>query len=303
MLTEPAPAKLNLALHVLGRRADGYHLLDSLVVFAGVGDVLRAEPAGGLSLSVTGPFAAALGGAEDNLVLRAARALAQAGGIPAGGHMTLTKNLPVASGIGGGSADAAAALRLLARLWRLDLPAAGLARLALRLGADVPVCLASRPARMGGVGEVLSDAPALPPCGLVLVNPGVAVATPEVFRARAAGFSHPLDLPSPGQSGAWPDAAALAAALARMRNDLETPALALRPVIGDVLAALRALPGCLLARMSGSGATCFALLSDAQAAAAAAVAVTRPGWWAWGGGLAMTPARTRPLAAGAAAPY
>ena len=276
-----APAKINLALHVLGRRADGYHLLDSLVVFAGVGDALRAEPADTLALRVEGPFGAALAHAADNLVLRAARLLAEAGGVAARARLTLDKRLPVASGIGGGSADAAAALRLLCRLWRLDPPPAELAAIALRLGADVPVCLAGRPARMGGVGEVLAEVPALPECGLMLVNPGVAVETRAVFRARAAGFSAPLSLPP-----AWPDAAALADTLAACGNDLEAPAIALAPVIADVLAALRAEKKCLLARMSGSGATCFALFPDPAGAEQAAAWLARPGWWVWGGALA-----------------
>jgi 4-diphosphocytidyl-2-C-methyl-D-erythritol kinase len=281
VLSEAAPAKVNLALHVVGRRGDGYHLLDSVVVFAAIGDGLTATGADDLTLTLTGPFAAALAADADNLVLRAARMLAGAGGIVPRARLTLDKRLPVASGIGGGSADAAAALRLLSRLWRLDLAAADLAALALRLGADVPVCLAGRPARMTGVGEILLSAPALPACGLVLLNPGVPVATADVFRARAGAFSPPLDLPA-----AWPDVAAMAAGLAALGNDLEPPALALQPAIAEALAALRALPGCLLARMSGSGATCFGLFPGAPAAALASAGLHRAGWWAWGGGLA-----------------
>jgi len=275
-----APAKINLALHIVGRRADGFHFLDSLVVFAAVGDSLRADPAETLSLTLQGRFGAALAAEADNLVLRAARLLAAEAGVPAQVRMVLRKELPVASGIGGGSADAAAALRLLSRLWRLDLPEADMAALALRLGADVPVCLASRPARMGGVGEALAPLPDLPYCGLVLVNPGVAVATQAVFRARTGEFSPPLGLP-PG----WPDAAALAATLAGMGNDLQAPAVALAPAIAEALAVLSALPGCLLARMSGSGATCFGLFADPARAEAAAAGLARPGWWVWGGGL------------------
>jgi len=275
---EFAPAKVNLYLHVTGRRADGYHLLDSLAVFPAVGDRLRAAPAEALSLTVAGEFGAALAGEADNLVLRAARAL----GGTQGARIVLEKHLPVASGIGGGSADAAAALRLLCRLWGRP-PAAtsiALAPIALALGADVPVCLASRPARMGGVGEVLGGAPGLPPAGMVLVNPGVSLATAEVFYARTGGFSAPAELPA-----LWPDAAVMAGDLARLRNDLEPPAVALRPVVGTVLAALAAVPGCLLARMSGSGATCFGLFPDAATAGAAARALARPGWWCWGGAL------------------
>ena len=273
MLTEPAPAKVNLSLLVTGRRPDGYHLLDSLVVFGPAADLLHARPAAGLSLHVTGPFAAGLTAGPGNLVLRAARALAGWRGGQAGAALVLEKRLPVASGIGGGSADAAATLRLLCRLWGIEPGQDALAGLALSLGADVPACLHSRPARMTGVGDVLSPLPALPECGLLLVNPGVAVSTADVFRGRIAAFSAAGE--TPVRSG---DAAALAASLASLGNDLEAPALAVAPVIGDVLAALRGLPGCLLARMSGSGATCFGLF------ASAAEAVRRCGdlpgaWW------------------------
>ena len=278
-LAETARAKVNLYLHILGRRDDGYHRLDSLAVFAGAADRLQAEPAADLALEVRGRFAAQLGG--DNLVLDAARALRDAAGAPGlGARLVLDKKLPVASGIGGGSADAAAALRLLSRLWRLDLAPADLAGLALRLGADVPVCLAGRPARMGGIGEDLHAGPALPQGGILLVNPGVAVSTQAVFRARTGAFSDPAALPSH-----WPDIVAMAADLATLRNDLEPPALALCPAIGEALAWLQSLDGCLLARMSGSGATCFGLFAD-EAAAAAATHSCPPAWWRWGGALA-----------------
>ena len=279
MLTEAARAKVNLYLHVVGRRADGYHLLDSLAVFPGAADRLSAAPADALTLEIEGPGAAGLGAGSDNLVLRAARALASAAGVEAGARLVLDKQLPVASGIGGGSADAAAALRLLARLWDVRLPAERLRAVAQELGADVPVCLGSRPARMGGVGERLQPAPALPGCGMALLNPGVAVATPDVFRARGGAFSATAALPD-----AWPDAAAMAAGLAQMRNDLEAPALSLCPAIAAVLDWLRAQPGCLLARMSGSGATCFGLFADAGAAEAVAARAPAP-WWAWGGAM------------------
>jgi 4-diphosphocytidyl-2-C-methyl-D-erythritol kinase len=273
MLRSFAPAKVNLHLHVTGRRADGYHLLDSLVVFPAVGDWLEVRQAPELSLAVDGPFGAALAADPDNLVLRAAR-LVKPG---AGAALRLTKNLPVASGIGGGSADAAAALRALARLW--DVPGSA-HEPAARLGADVPVCLARTPALMAGIGEVLSPAPKLPAFGIILVNPGVAVATPAVFRARRGDFSQPAALPA-----GWADAAAMARDLAVLRNDLEAPAIGLQPVIAQVLAAIQKLPGVLLARMSGSGATCFGLFATPAAAADAAGAVARPGWWCWGGGL------------------
>jgi 4-diphosphocytidyl-2-C-methyl-D-erythritol kinase len=277
---EDAPAKINLFLHVVGRRADGYHVLDSLAVFAGIADRLTATPSESLHLDLGGPFGPGLAAEPDNLVLRAARALAEATGIPPRAHLTLEKHLPVASGIGGGSADAAAALRLLMRLWGLPAALAGLDALAVRLGADVPVCLAGRPARMGGIGEKLDPAPALPAAGLVLVNPGVAVATPAVFRARQGDFSPPARLPS-----GWADAAGMAADLRGLRNDLQPPAIALCPAIAQVLAALEAQPDCLLARMSGSGATCFALTATPAAATALAARVAQPGWWSWGGAL------------------
>ncbi|MDE2334722.1 MAG: 4-(cytidine 5'-diphospho)-2-C-methyl-D-erythritol kinase [Rhodospirillales bacterium] len=276
MLSEAAFAKVNLYLHVTGRRADGYHLLDSLAVFPEIGDVLAAESAPELSLVVEGRFAAPLAG-SDNLVLRAARALDPT----RGAALRLIKNLPVASGIGGGSADAAAALRLLSRLWQCDVPAGT----AMALGADVAVCLASLPARMQGIGEVLLAAPRLPRFGMVLVNPGVAVATPAVFASRAGAFSSPAILP-----GSWADAAAMARDLAGLANDLEAPAVGLCPVITDVLAAIRGTAGCLLARMSGSGATCFGVYALAAQASAAATALARSGWWSWGGPCGDTPA-------------
>ncbi len=279
MMAEPAPAKINLFLHVTGRRADGYHLLDSLAVFTALGDRVTAETASDLSLHLEGPFSGALTAEPDNLVLRAARALAAEAAVPALARLTLHKNLPVASGIGGGSADAAAAFRALCRLWNISPDRSVLHRLALTLGADVPVCLASVPARMGGIGGDLSAAPPLPDCGIVLVNPGVAVSTPDVFRARRGGFSRMADLPA-----AWRDAATMASDLRRLTNDLAEPAIGLQPVIADVLSALEGLPGCLLARMSGSGATCFGLFASAEAAEHAAASITQAAWWRWGGG-------------------
>jgi 4-diphosphocytidyl-2-C-methyl-D-erythritol kinase len=278
MLSERARAKINLHLHVVGRRPDGYHLLDSLVVFADAADVLTVEPSDALSLSVTGPFAAGLDGEGDNLVLRAARALAERAGVRAAGRLVLEKNLPVASGIGGGSADAAAALSVLARFWAVD---ADLTGVAPGLGADVPVCLHGRAAVMSGIGEILAPAPAIPPAGIVLINPGVAVATPSVFRARSGRFSLPMEWPVHG----WSDAAGMAASLRDACNDLEEPAMRIAPVIGDSLAALRSAPNCLLARMSGSGATCFGLFADAAVAESAAERLNRPGWWVRGGAI------------------
>lgn len=278
-----APAKLNLYLHVTGRRADGYHTLDSLVAFAGVHDTLAARPAERLRLEIDGPFAAALAGTvkcgrrrRANLVLRAARALARDTASPPRAALRLTKRLPVAAGIGGGSADAAATLRALCGLWAVAPEAERMAAIAGALGADVPVCMYGRAAFVGGVGELLQPAPRLPAAGLVLANPGVALATRRVFAARGGGFSPAARFHEPAA-----DAAALAELLRARRNDLAAPAIGLAPVIREVLEALAALPGALIARMSGSGATCFALFADRTAADAAAPALRhhRPGWW------------------------
>jgi len=242
-----------------------------------------AEHADELALTLDGPFGATLAAEPDNLVLRAARALAEAAGIAPRAALRLAKHLPVASGIGGGSADAAAALRALDALWGTRFGEARLAGIGARLGADIPVCIAARPARMQGVGEVLLPAPRLPAFGLLLVNPGVALATPAVFKARSGGFTPPATLPE-----AWPDAVAMARDLRATRNDLEPPAITLCPVIAEVLAAIGAQQGCLLARMSGSGATCFGLFPDGAAAEAAAARL--PGaWWRAAGGLAAQP--------------
>lgn len=277
-----AAAKLNLYLHVVGRRpADGragagYHELDSLVAFAAVHDTVTVAPAETLTLTLAGPFARALAGEADNLVLAAARALAAASSIVPGASITLVKRLPVASGIGGGSADAAAALAALAALWRLDLPAGDLARIGLALGADVPVCLSGRAAQMAGIGEIVNPAVALPPAPLVLVNPLVPLPTPSVFRARQGAFQTPAPL-----AEAPKDAAALARALAARTNGLTAAAMSLVPQVRAVLERLAAASGCLLARMSGSGATCFGLFADAAAATAAAASIrsAEPGWW------------------------
>lgn len=269
-----AAAKLNLYLHVLGRRADGYHLLDSLIAFASVHDTVEAEPAAALSLALRGPFAAALAGESDNLVLRAARLLEERRGSAGGAALTLTKRLPPASGIGGGSADAAATLRALMRLWRLEVATPELMAMGLALGADVPACLLGHAAFAGGIGEALVPAPMLPEAALLLVNPGIALSTQAVFRAREGAFSEAARFAERPR-----DAAALAALLSTRRNDLGTAAEQLCPAIAEVLAALASAPGCLLARMSGSGATCFGLFAEAGAAAQAARALSRPGWW------------------------
>ncbi|MEQ8747171.1 4-(cytidine 5'-diphospho)-2-C-methyl-D-erythritol kinase [Pyruvatibacter sp.] len=281
-VSEKAPAKINLTLHVLGKRADGYHQLESLVAFAGVGDTLTAEPADDLSFTVTGPNAASLADTPDtdNLVLRAARLLDQGRGQKheQGARITLEKHLPVAAGIGGGSADCAAALRALNTLWTLGHSTAELATLGAQLGADVPVCLhAPHPRIMSGIGEIITPPPLLPPVWCVLVNPGVPVATGPVFKALNAG--NVTGATNTFWPGGFADAQALARFLLTCRNDLEPPARALVPQVGEALKALSATSGCLIARMSGSGATCFGLYADEAAALDAAQSLRRPQWW------------------------
>lgn len=280
-----ARAKVNLCLHVTGRREDGYHLLDSLVVFPDIGDLVtaRADPA--ISLTLGGPNAAATGAPAGNLVLRAAEAMAAA--FPGrGARLHLHKVLPVAAGLGGGSADAGATIRALERLWGVALEPGRRRALALSLGADVPACLCSLPARMRGIGEDLAPAPAMPECALVLVNPGVAVPTAAVF----AAFGEPGP-----PLGAIPERfcspQSLAAWLALQRNDLEPAARRVAPAVGVVLAALSGLGQVLLSRMSGSGATCFGLCAS-EAAAEDAARVLRglhPDWW-----VAVAPLRRWP---------
>jgi 4-diphosphocytidyl-2-C-methyl-D-erythritol kinase len=276
----PAPAKLNLYLHVVGRRADGYHLLDSLVAFAAEHDVLSVRPAAKLSLRISGPFAGALRRQKNNLVLQAARMLADRAGLKAGAKIHLIKNLPVAAGLGGGSADCAAALQALARLWKISIPADEMRTLGLALGADVPICLAGRAAFVGGVGEAIDPAPRLPPAALVLVNPGRPLPTARVFAGRGGDFSGPGRFA--GEVGEEvSDVGALARLLAGRANDLTDAATSLVPEIGAVLERLAAEPGCRLARMTGSGASCFGLFDDTGTAerAAGALAGTETGWW------------------------
>jgi len=311
-VSRSAPAKINLYLHITGRRDDGFHELDSLVAFADVGDVITVSASDGLSLSITGPFAGGLSCGEDNLVLRAARKLAERAGVKANAHIVLEKNLPIASGIGGGSADAAATLKALVqfwnieladddihhvahdvadnidmaralstlfKLWRDDLGGDMLGAIGLELGADVPVCLEGRPAYMGGIGERLDMAPHLPAAWLVLVNPGVSVSTPEVFQAyktSEVAFTKPARF-----HGHPHDAQHLAELLSERGNNLMAPAVTLNPEIQEVLDALQNQDGALLVRMSGSGATCFALFASQNdaARAASALAQDHPNWW------------------------
>lgn len=279
-LLENAPAKVNLTLRVLRRRDDGFHEIDSLVVFASFGDLLSFSCGGGLSLKVNGPSAQAAGGGDDNLVLKAARALVARRPDVTLGAFELDKRLPVAAGLGGGSSDAAAALRLVAKANRLAPDDPDLYAAARATGADVPVCLDPHPRMMRGIGEVLSRPITLPPLPAVLVNPGVALPTKSVFvRWKPTSSSAAaLDVAAFGNVS---DAKELVQLLAGQSNDLEAPAVALQPVIADVLAALRAVGGCGLARMSGSGATCFGLFAGADEAVAAEklLSVKQPGWW------------------------
>ncbi len=276
---ETARAKINLWLNVVGRRSDGYHLLHSLVAFSDLADLLEVASADGLTLTIEGLGAKALSSEPDNLILKAARLLAAEAGIAPRAALRLVKRIPMAAGLGGGSADAAAALHALARLWKLDLPPATLLALATRLGADVPMCLAGQPSIASGIGEKLEPAPPLPSCGLLLVNPGVALPTPAVFSARRGPFSPVQPLQRP-----WSDLASFAEALAARGNDLTEGAISLQPVVAEVLSTLRRDPRVRYAAMSGSGATCFALyatLAEAQRAAAGLPAA----WWRHAGRL------------------
>jgi 4-diphosphocytidyl-2-C-methyl-D-erythritol kinase len=279
LFSESAPAKINLALHVTGRRPDRYHDLESLVVFADLADELEAVEAPADTLKITGPFATGLGAGETNLVMRAVAAFRSRwpDRVRTGLSLTLRKNLPVAAGLGGGSADAAAALRLLAGLSVTPVTEADLYPLAAALGADVPMCLLSRSSLIGGVGDVIIPLDDFPPCHVVLVNPLVPVVTAEVFR-RLLSHDNPKlpplpdPLTRPSQLGLW---------LEGTRNDLEPPAIDLVPVIGDLIHRVTATQGCILARMSGSGATVFGLFgSSAQAHQAAHdLRAHFPGYW------------------------
>jgi 4-diphosphocytidyl-2-C-methyl-D-erythritol kinase len=280
-LTETALAKVNLTLRVTGRRPDGYHELESLVAFARVGDRLAFGPGDVLALDVTGPFAAAAGNVSDNLVLKAAGELARRVPDLAVGRFSLNKELPVAAGLGGGSADAAAALRLLARANALAIEDARLLAAAGATGADVPVCLDAKPRVMRGIGEALCAPLALPPLPAVLVNPGVPLATKDVFAAFARATSAKPSAAFDAVSFAAASVETVLAALAAGTNDLEPAAIALCPQVADALAALNATRNCRLARMSGSGATCFGLYLSEAAAAMAGQAIVRahPEWW------------------------
>lgn len=290
LLRESARAKVNLTLRVHGRRDDGYHDIESLVVFADCADTLTLEVGRDLKLVTVGPGASDCGDGADNLVLRVARALGEKVDGMIGGTFTLDKHLPVAAGIGGGSADAAAALRLLATANGIALDDPRIAEVARATGADIPVCVLSRPCTMTGVGENLSflKIPALPS---VMINPRVAVATKDVFGALGLAKGETHGDASKASKGEWPasdaDVDAWLKVISAQTNDLEPPALQVEPIIGDVLAALRGTSGIRLARMSGSGATCFGIFSDDASARAAAIAISkaRPNWWVHAGTL------------------
>ncbi len=278
-LVEAAPAKINLSLRVFGRRGDGYHELESLVVFARCADRLSFTPGGELSLTVSGPSAALAGDNADNLVLKAARALAERSPGITLGAFALDKRLPVAAGLGGGSADAAAALRLIARANNLAPDAPRFYEAARATGADVPVCLNPRARVMRGIGELLSEPLNLPALPAVLVNPGAAIATKAVFAGWTPGTPPaPLDQEMLVKLS---DRKALLQFLASQQNDLERPAIVLAPVVAEMLAAMRGLPGCVVARMSGSGSTCFALFTTAAEATVGAETLHAryPLWW------------------------
>jgi len=271
-----APAKINLTLHVTGQRTDGYHMLDSLVVFADVFDQITATLAPDLDITVGGPFSNGIPLDQNNLVMRAATALRAQRGVSMGAHLQLEKHLPHAAGIGSGSSDAAVTLAMLAELWGVDsLPAN--APEVVALGADVPVCLrAPNPVRMTGIGDILTDVPSLPNCAVVLVNPRVSVPTGPVFDGLATKRN-----PHMGTVPEGSNFDSFAAWLADQRNDLEAPACAIAPQINIALSALRRMPAVAHAAMSGSGATCYGLvrnMADARQVARA-IQLSQMNWW------------------------
>lgn len=282
-----APAKINLTLRILGRRADGFHELESLVAFAPFGDRLTLSPDVPLYLDVSGPMADGAGPLADNLVLRAARALAERIEGLKLGRFTLHKELPSGAGLGGGSADAAAALRLIAKVNGIGIEDARICDAARATGADIPVCLDPRPRIMRGMGEILSAPVTLRQFGILVVHPGFALPTGPVFKALglAPGERHAGSSPRQREPGEEPwqgaDRKRLLAWLASECNDLEAAAIAIAPAVADVLGVIAGLAGCRLARMSGSGSACFGLFDDGEAATAAAqqVAAARPSWW------------------------
>ena len=271
-----APAKLNFFLHITGKRVDGYHLIESLAGFTEFGDMVEFSDASELSLALDGPFASSLKADNDNLVLRAARALQLHCGQARGARIVLHKHIPMGAGLGGGSSDAAAALKGLAQLWQLSIPEAELQRLALPLGSDVPVCLQQKTAWVSGIGEYVRPVDIKIAGWILLLNPAIALLTADVYRRFSAPF-RPASAPLPSLSGFD----ALVAAMQLRHNDLEAPAIALLPVIAEQLSLLRSTDGCKIARMSGSGATCYALYDNKQQAELAAHTIQskQPSWW------------------------
>ena len=274
-VTVQARAKINLYLHVLARRKDGYHELDSLFVFGELADVIQVKPARSLRFKSKGPFAERLPDDQDNLILRAAQLLADAVEVKPDAAITLTKNLPVAAGLGGGSAYAAATLRALAALWKIPPEAVDLTLLGLGIGADVPACLLSEPCYVGGIGERIDPVTDLPAFPTVLANPGMALPTVSVFGARKQKYSKrsrfrrmPTNIDE------------LVSRLKNRRNDLQSPAIKLCPVIADMLQTIESTDGCRLARLSGSGASCFGIYREIAEAHQAAQILQRRGWWA-----------------------
>ncbi len=280
MISEIAPAKINLYLHVGGVRSDGLHSLASLFVFADAGDVVTAAPADALRLDIKGPFASALRAEPParNLVWRAAELLAREAGVRPEAALSLDKRLPIASGVGGGSADAAAALRALVRLWKVSIDEADLRALAFSLGADVPACLTRAPVIVSGAGEIIAPAPRLAPLFVCLANPRTPMPTGPVFRDFDAAHQNPPPARHPPRFA--PDYQGLAALMATSRNDLQPIAIRRQPVIQTVIDRLAQRPGTFAARLSGSGASVFALFSSAAAAQNAARAMGGAGWWA-----------------------
>lgn len=276
IITVAAPAKVNLYLHVTGRRTDGYHFLDTLVVFPGLGDVIIVEPADQVTLETKGRFANEIPRGSDNLVLKATNLLAKKFQVLAGAKITLQKELPVASGIGGGSADAAAALKALAELWDLNLSKQDLADLGLSLGADVPMCLSSEALFVGGIGEDLAAAPKMPRAFILLANPLKPVSTPAVFQERTGSF-----MPANRFTTVIQNAEHLAELLSTRTNNLTDAARRVEPSVGNVLDQLEGIPNSLLSRMSGSGGTCFSLFKDVEDAAQAVLILKelQPDWW------------------------
>jgi len=278
-LQEHAPAKLNLYLHITDKRPDGYHLLDSMVVFPDIADTIKLVPSKRLSLTITGPYAHELSASEDNLIMKAARLLNPA----YGAALTLIKNLPIASGIGGGSADAAATLRLLNDHWKLNLPDDELMRLALSLGADVPVCLKSQSCIMRGIGEVISTAPKLPNCGIILINPNVSVSTAHIFKSLTSVQNAEASCPPDELK----DYLQFINFLSGQRNDMQDAAIAIAPEIQIVLDALAVNSDIDFLRMSGSGATCFGITETPEQAHKAAnnLKELHPNWWVANGSI------------------